>query len=255
MDRGSVSNLIRNQSSVLDLASIRSVEGESVKEYENVTVPFFTSPSSHDDATTGMVSKVLKYLSPGGQLIVFGVPTDRNVVESLISTLKLSGFVDVISPRTNIVSGSRPKFAAGSSMKLQSGSKKWTLDPTILDIGSNEDDEMIDEDALLDEEDRKKPSSESLRVCSTTGKRKACANCSCGLKEEMEQEARDGIEKNIQSAIQKNIQSAMDGDEPSKSSCGSCYLGDAFRCSSCPYLGTPAFKPGEKIVLDTSDDI
>lgn len=77
--------------------------------------------------------------------------------------------------------------------------KVWKLDV-------DEDDEMIDADELLDEEDKQKPTSESLRVCSTTGKRKACKDCSCGLAAELEAEV-----------VGKNV----DPNPTQKSSCGS----------------------------------
>lgn len=75
----------------------------------------------------------------------------------------------------------------------------WKLD-------DGDDEEQIDEDELLDEEDKKKPDESSLRVCGTTGKRKACKDCSCGLAEELDQE--------------KNGKTATDTAN-AKSSCGS----------------------------------
>ncbi|KAG4066508.1 hypothetical protein HA402_007144 [Bradysia odoriphaga] len=128
----------------------------------------------------------------------------------------------------------KPKYEVGSSAKLSFGkapnksavASVWKID--------NDDDEIINPDDLLDEEDKVKPDPTSLRVCGTTGKRKACKDCSCGLAEELSGEK------------------AAENVPTQKSSCGSCYLGDAFRCASCPYLGMPAFKPGEKIQLTDS---
>lgn len=66
---------------------------------------------------------------------------------------------------------------------------------------------------------------------------KPCENCTCGKKELMEGGAQ-GIAKLENGQVE--------------SSCGKCYLGDAFRCASCPYLGKPAFEAGDKVKLQNA---
>lgn len=88
-----------------------------------------------------------------------------------------------------------------------------------------DDDDVINENDLLDEKDKVKPDPSDLKgkhgyaygfhsseiiqhllpVCGTTGKRKACKDCSCGLGEELAAEGK------------QNTQST----ETAKSSCGS----------------------------------
>lgn len=74
---------------------------------------------------------------------------------------------------------------------------------------------------------------------SCAAKPRACKNCSCGRKELEEKLGEDSAKKALE-------------EGGVTSSCGNCYLGDAFRCESCPYKGQPAFKPGEKIQLDVA---
>ncbi|XP_026316885.1 anamorsin homolog [Hyposmocoma kahamanoa] len=194
----------------------------------DVVLSNWLSPNAvqHTDSLLAIIVKLLK---PSGKLVL----KDE---KDLVTTLKLNGFVNVTKELDGVYVAEKPKFEVGSKASLKLGNKPavWKIDDTIEAAwtGAN-DTETIDADQLLDEDDLKKPDKESLRVCATTGKRKACADCSCGLAEELAGEKKDAP----------------------KSSCGSCYLGDAFRCATCPYLGMPAFKPGEKVKLDLNSDI
>ena len=68
---------------------------------------------------------------------------------------------------------------------------------------------------------------------------KPCANCTCGLREKLE-----GNKVVLEGTDKSDLENGN-----VESSCGKCYLGDAFRCASCPYRGLPAFEKGDKVKL------
>lgn len=204
-----------------------------------------TSPQTYDAIVSGaagdivpcdvhLLSVYAKMLVPGGTLIVKTRSDDR---EKLAKLLKLCGFLDVVvgdgSPAATVV-GRMAAYKVGSSdtITLNADVKSNVISAWKMD---DDDSETIAEDDLLEADDLIKPDATALKVCATTKKAKACKNCSCGLAEELE--------------ASRLKQASKPDTSVAKSSCGSCYLGDAFRCASCPYLGMPAFKPGEKVQL------
>ncbi|KAF7266109.1 hypothetical protein GWI33_020534 [Rhynchophorus ferrugineus] len=200
---------------------------ETLKEIEKSSVVNAYISTEIENISSGILADILKLLNPEGKLYI----SNRSNDSSLEFNLKVSGFIN-ITVENDYITASKPKFSVGSSVKLNL--KK----PTVWKLDDEEEEDLIDPDDLLDDDDLKKPDPSSLKVCGTTGKRKACKDCSCGLAEELAVEAQSG--------------KVVDTKDAPKSSCGNCYLGDAFRCASCPYLGMPAFKPGEKIQLTTA---
>ncbi|KAK9808036.1 hypothetical protein WJX73_007288 [Symbiochloris irregularis] len=168
-------------------------------------------------------------LPPGSMGQLLTVEATRPSWESgARSAISLKPKAKVPNGTANGVHSAQSPTQAHSNGTATDKHKIWSLPVSA-------DDELMDEDELLTEEDRQRPEVPSGAACPPT--KKACANCSCGR---AEAEAA-GVKADLTPDMLDNPQSA----------CGSCGLGDAFRCSTCPYRGLPKFKTGEKIALSS----
>jgi len=215
-------------------------------------------PSTLSELTQTTLHDLYKALKPDGTLEVH-YTTESGDINTIKDLHTIAGFKEESSNGTTLVL-KKPSWAgkgvatlkkkpvAGAAVKLNAdddiglGNKAEEKKENPFAKFSTQavnNKEIIDEDNLLDNEAsyNRLGADES---CST--KPKACANCSCGRAEQEALEAQ-GVD------IAKKIETGNVA-----SSCGSCYLGDAFRCASCPYKGLPAFKPGDKVKLDLSKD-
>ena len=193
-----------------------------------------------DSDTQGHLYRILKAT---GKVVILGVPT-RDAGVELTNDMKMMGFEGVLVAKENTDEASRflvaqkPNWGNSSSAAVKTPyvmGTKWT-------VGVEELAEMdlVDEDDLLN--DGVQVDSEACAPPADGGKKRACKNCSCGLAELEAAELKDA-----QTKIAPLVRA---------SGCGNCSKGDAFRCASCPFLGKPAFEPGqEKVVLAMDDDI
>ena len=196
------------------------------------------------EVSDDLMAHLYRVVVPNGKVVIEGI-SDREKGQIIANEMKILGFVDIMAAK-DPASGERfvvcqkPNIIIGNTAKINIvGSESWKMDTNEL-----ADDDLIDESSLLN--DGIVVQAEQFDCGEgSAGKKRACKNCSCGLAEiEAVEEAKARAEGRDVQTVTKT------------SSCGSCYKGDAFRCASCPFLGKPAFEPGqEKLVLSLSDDI
>jgi hypothetical protein len=217
--------------------------------------------SSSSELSPKTLNAFFDALHPGGRLGIFvlGSPSSSAIQSEVSKALTLEGFEDVYVDATTVsgtdatvISGRKPRWERGIKFSLEKKKTKKGESSSVSALAWEDDDqdEVIDEDALLTEKDKAKPTAEDGVGCPPT--RKPCKDCTCGRKEE--EEMKENATPGTTSSVVKMDLENDPNDETFKSACGNCALGDAFRCAGCPYLGQPAFKEndgeGKVVMLD-----
>jgi len=214
----------------------------------DVVVSRAPSPKEH---TLNLFFEVFRVLRGDGVFACYEPLENRTFQDSekLRGTLILAGFQNpTISANGSFVQviAKKPSWEEGAKQLIKIKKKApQPLPPTkpSTEWKVNTNDDLMDEDDLVNESDLKKPDMDKIRADCGAGKTtggRACKNCTCGR---AEQEAKEGQQQKTKLTLD------MLENPGINSSCGNCALGDAFRCSGCPYRGLPIFKPGEKITL------
>ncbi|KAJ6539078.1 cytokine-induced anti-apoptosis inhibitor 1, Fe-S biogenesis-domain-containing protein [Mycena capillaripes] len=253
----------------------RLVDGATILDGSTYSAVHVTlSTSEYQDLlpkAADLLSQLREGLQPLGTLHLHNLsPSDS----AFASELTLAGFTILSTDGTLIAQ--KPAHASSAALPLKKSAPAIALNRKKTDPATKKalwalsapTAPPIDAEALLTPADRARPVPTCEPVNAAAPRRKkACKNCSCGLRELEEEELRaskvvvlDGSQTGEAVEVSQDEKArlvrAAQAAPKATSSCGSCFLGDAFRCASCPYLGLPAFKPGEKVEIDFGmDDI
>jgi hypothetical protein len=197
--------------------------------------------------------EVLRVLVPGGVVQTSYTVSEHTVAkteESVNADLLMGGFVGSESAISTVrnkssvslsvsFTAAKPDYGAttgnlNGAQKLSFGAQKLKLrKPPSARPMEEDDDDIVDEDELLDMAPAAAAPAQPRGDDCETG-RGACANCTCGRAEAIYDE---------------------EAAKEAPSACGNCYLGDAFRCASCPHRGKAPFEPGETPAEDHETDV
>ncbi|WFD19427.1 electron carrier [Malassezia caprae] len=241
---------------------------------------------------SALLSKLFATAAPGGKLkaTVVGKPGEEAVTR-LRAEVTIAGFSSVEALAEGVLHAVRPEAPAvsvapdsavaavplrkklgGDASRQQKKASLWATQP----------EGQIDADTLLSGSDRMGPRAMKREDCTVdlsqprSRRKRACKNCTCGLRELEEEEERNGtivqlLESEINGSaggarqevtstvkgpdgVERTVKRVQVDTRGATSSCGSCFLGDAFRCNTCPFLGMPAFEPGQKVEIPVSMD-
>lgn len=189
--------------------------------FERVEI-YCSNVSTYFRVDMTLLQQCLEKLVPGGEVIAQLGGMSEADAKALDTAALFAGAIDATSE----------VMPSSSSVRFSCKKPEWATTSTAGIPGVD----RIDEDALLGE--LPAPVGQGKSDCSSAPK--ACANCSCGRKELEDQYGAEEAKKRLETGKER-------------SSCNSCYLGDAFRCEGCPYRGLPAFKPGTKVELSSGE--
>jgi len=173
----------------------------------------------HKNLSPEIFHTLKNYLNDSGCLILLFCDNFKNEDNSMLKNVSNMKFAGYIETKIETV---------GNNFKILGKKRKVKTDKKIenpwKNINLEVKSDLILEDELVDPFDTYQKFSKKID-CVT--KPKPCKNCNCG------RAGKDANQDDVTNQI--------------SSSCGRCYLGDAFRCAGCPYKGKPAFEPGDKI--------
>jgi len=173
-----------------------------------------------ENLTPDVLHNLKDFINDNGHLILLFSEKFKNEDNSMmknVSNLKFAGYIETkIETVGNIFKLSGKKRKGRNEKKVENPWKNINLDVQS---------DLILEEELVDPFDSYQKFSKKSD-CVT--KPKPCKSCNCGRAEKEDGQSQIAVNANA-------------------SSCGRCYLGDAFRCSGCPYKGLAAFEPGDKV--------